>query len=116
MLARGGNHFLARYWQNLAESGGEESLILQNKPIGIEMAPKGHQKSAKAHQNTSTNLDRKKVRVTSVKGGGGGERTWNFGHLWRHLVDVGLKFWRPLDLGGSIHLAFLDVFGATAKK
>ena len=55
------------------------------------------------------------MSVTSAnagEGGGGAHRILK--HLWRHLVDLGSRFSRPLDLGGSIRLAFLDVFGATA--
>ena len=59
----------------------------------------------------------KKVSVTRANnGGGGGAHLDLLEHFWRHLVDFGSQFWRPLDLGGSIRSAFLDVFGATAKN
>ena len=39
-----------------------------------------------------------------------------FGFETFQEVNVWSQLWRPLDLGGSIRLAFLYVFGATAKN
>ena len=64
------------------------------------------------------NLHRKRVSVASANGvewvGGGGELLF-VEHFWRYLVNLGSRFWRPLDLGESIRLVFLYLFGATAK-
>ena len=32
--------------------------------------------------------------------------------LWRHLADLGVPFWRPLDFEGSVRSVFRDAFGA----
>ena len=44
----------------LAESGGEELLILQIKPIGTERVPKGNQKSTKERPKYINKLGAKK--------------------------------------------------------
>ena len=51
MLAAWGQLLLARYWQNLAETGGEKKQILQENAVGTERIPKGHQKSANGRPN-----------------------------------------------------------------
>ena len=73
--------------------------------------PKGHQKSAKGQTKYISKLGPKKVSVTRSNRGEGGALEF-VEHLWCQLVDLGSQFGRPLDLGGSIRWAFLDVFGA----
>ena len=127
-----GQPLLARYWQNLAESGGEESLILKNKPIGTERVPKGPPKvSQGATKIYKSNRTEKGGRDQRERAGGGivylffinillflvlGGGLGFVEHFWRHLVDLESQFRRQMDLGGSIPSAFLDVVGVTAKN
>ena len=69
----------------LAESGCEESLILQNKRSGTERIPKGHQKSGRP-KFLQQKYDRKRVSVTSAKGGGA------LGFVGAPLAPLG-RFW-----------------------
>ena len=91
---RGGNHLLARYSQNLAESGGEESLILQNKPIGTERVPKGHQKGATGRPKyiKKIGLEKGERNKRERRGMGGALGFWStFGGTWSIL---GFQLWR----------------------
>ena len=74
---------LLRYSQNLAESGSEESLTMQNKPIGTERVPKGHQSQPRGDQNISTNEDPQKGERHTRERGGGDWDCWSvFGTTW----------------------------------
>ena len=62
----------------LAESGGEESLILQNKPIGTERVPEGHQKSAKGRPKYIKQFGLKNGERNKRELSGKGGRTHTF--------------------------------------
>ena len=99
----------------LAESGRILRRTIFNvtkKQIGTERVPKGHQKSAKGKLKYIKQLDSRNGERNKREGGGA---LGFLEHLWRHLVDLESQFGRPLDLGGSIRWAFLDVLGATPK-
>ena len=85
---------MGRIWQNLAA---EESLILQNKPIGTERVPKGHQKSAKRRPKYIKKLEPKKGERHKREREGKG-RTGIFGTL---LAPLGRLWVSTLAPAGS---------------
>ena len=80
-----------------AESGGEESLILQEKTIGTERVPRGHQKSAKGRPKKHQKIGQKKgERNKRERGGrGGGALFMIFEALRAPLGRFGLSILAP---------------------